>query len=92
MGLLVLGAQYSIISIRLWRRFVLKVGREIILGWAWTLWVGGTTIRVTREGKRSVRSVEWGRGSRLISTWLGNGGLVGLTLLGERMSGACLDW
>ncbi|KAL9331521.1 hypothetical protein ACSQ67_001131 [Phaseolus vulgaris] len=41
------------------------------------------------EGKRSVRSVEWGRGSRLISTWLGNGGLVGLTLLGERMSGAC---
>ena len=34
-------------------------------------------------------SVEWGRGPRLISTWLGNGGLVGLTLLGERMSGAC---
>ena len=35
--------------------------------------------------------VGWERGSRWVSTWLGNcGGLVGLILwLGERMNGAC---
>ncbi|KAL9323747.1 hypothetical protein ACSQ67_008604 [Phaseolus vulgaris] len=44
-GLLVLGAQCSNIFVRLWRRFILKVGKNIILGWAWKLWIGGAYIR-----------------------------------------------
>jgi len=27
------------------------VGKNIILGWAWKLWVGGADIRVSGEGK-----------------------------------------
>ena len=36
-GLAILGDQCSNISVHLWRCFVLKVGRDIILGWAWEL-------------------------------------------------------
>ncbi|KAL9276860.1 hypothetical protein ACSQ67_025593 [Phaseolus vulgaris] len=90
-GLLVLWAQCSNIFVHLWRRFILKVGRNIILGWAWKLWVGGPILGLVGRVNGVFWIVGWERGSRWVSTWLGNcGGLVGLILwLGERMNGAC---
>ena len=46
--------------------------RNIILGWAWKLWVGGADIRVSGEGKWSV-----------LDCWVGEGLKVGVHVAWE---------